>query len=61
MKTPRLCQDAINPISTGSEKSNLAEARDRDFKVAIMIMFNDCKEGMSNALMKTVKMQTMVE
>lgn len=33
--------EASNPIAKCSEKHNIAEAQDRDFKIAIRYMFND--------------------
>lgn len=50
--------EGSNHTVTGPEKSNLAEAQDKDFKVSIMNMFKDLKEDTNNALMKTIKTQT---
>lgn len=39
--------EASSPISIDSEKSNLAGAHDRSFKIAIVNMFKDLKEDMN--------------
>lgn len=49
--------EASNPIGISPEKNHLAEAENKDFKIAIVDMLKDLKEDM-NALLKTVKMQT---
>jgi hypothetical protein len=41
-----------NPIILSPEKSSLAEAQDRDFKMASMNMSKDFKEDMKNCLNK---------
>lgn len=41
--------EASNPIAKGSEKHNIAEAQDRDFKIAIRYMFNDLKEDLNKS------------
>jgi hypothetical protein len=33
--------EARNPIAIGSEKNDLAESQDKDFKVAVMNTFKD--------------------
>lgn len=38
-----------NPIAKGPEKHNIAEAQDRDFKIAIKYMFNDLKEDLNKS------------
>lgn len=48
--------EARNPIALGLEKSNLAQAQDKDVKVDIMNMFRDLKEDRKkNPLMKSQK------
>ena len=44
-----------NPIVVNLEKSNLVEAHDEDFKIAIMNMYKDPKEYTNNFLMETVQ------
>lgn len=43
--TPPL--EASNPTLIDPEKSNWAEAQDRNFKIAILNMFKDLKEDMN--------------
>lgn len=45
--------EASNPIAIGPEKSNLAEAQDNDFKIAIMNMFKTLEGILVNALIDT--------
>lgn len=46
-------QDSVPPLKAGKailispKKCSLAEAQDRDFKIAIMTMFEDIKEDMN--------------
>lgn len=42
--------EASNPTAEDPEKSNIAEAQDRDFKIAIRNMFNDLKKDLNKSL-----------
>lgn len=39
-----------NPITISPEKTNLVEAHDRNFKIAIIHLFKDLKEDMDKYL-----------
>jgi hypothetical protein len=51
--------ESSNPILLDSEKCNIAEAQDKDFKTVIMNMFKGLRENMNKFLIKSVKTQTI--
>lgn len=42
--------ETSNPITVDSEKYNIAEAQDKDFKITIMNIVKDFNEGMNKSL-----------
>jgi hypothetical protein len=42
--------EASYPIAKGPEEYNIAEAQDKDFKIAIMKMLSDLKQGVNKTL-----------
>lgn len=47
--------ETSNYIAIGTEKCDLAEAQDSEFKKQLTNMFKDLEEGMKKVLMKSMK------